>query len=152
MSWVWEQSTGTMYRPDGTVLGRGYAGHGSGINNPAMQAIPNVGPVPCGPNNTDGEYTIGPLLPNTEPGPLRHLGTNVAQLIPSDEQAAFIKLLGREPFSFYIHGGVAGEPAVPTEGMPVPSASEGCIVLGRDLRMAVLQSEDRKLIVRSGIA
>ena len=31
----------------------GYSGHGEGKNNPAMQKVPNVGPIPV------GKYTIG---------------------------------------------------------------------------------------------
>jgi len=152
MSWTWIISTGEMLKPDGSLLESGYSGHAYGINNPNCISIPNIGPIPCGPNNTDAEYTIGPLLPNAEQGPLHHLGPNVANLIPSAMQRAFIASLERGPDSFYCHGGVAGEPQTVEPGKPVPTGSEGCIVLPFAARMQILESEDRVLVVKSGVA
>ena len=31
-----------------TNAGTGYAGHGEGVNNPTMQNVPNVSPIPQG--------------------------------------------------------------------------------------------------------
>ena len=68
--WRYSQSTGTLTAPDGSVAGHGYSGHGPGINNPAMQNVPDVGPIPV------GMYTIGPFRSDPEKGPL------VCDLIP----------------------------------------------------------------------
>jgi hypothetical protein len=146
MPWTWIIPEGAMVSPSGTVLTHGYSGHGPGIDSVAAIGEVNIGPLPCGPNGTPGQYTIGPMLPNAEPGPLHHLGPNISQLIPSPAQRLFIMSLGRDPDSFYCHGGVAGEVATPTPGFPAPTGSEGCIILIPVARMVVLQSSDRQLL------
>lgn len=118
--WKFIQSTGEMIAPDGEVF-NGYAGNGPGLNNPAMQNVPKVGPLPV------GQYTIGEL--ESSHG---HLGTNVAALIQSEANDMF----GRS--AFYIHG---------RKGPDDMDASEGCIVMDHDDRMKVLTSADRQLVV-----
>lgn len=56
LDWVWSQSGGTMTNTSNpsTIIGTGYAGHGNGINNPALQCSPGIGPLP------QGIYTIQP--------------------------------------------------------------------------------------------
>lgn len=149
MSWTWEISTATMFKPDGGVLAHGYSGHGAGINDPTLIAVREVGPIPCGPNNTDGEYLVGPLEINRE-GPLAHLGRDVCKLIPTAAQRQFILSLGRDPDSFYLHAPVKGETVDVEPGKPLPTGSRGCICLLWSARMEVASSPDRKLIVRSG--
>lgn len=152
MPWVYISSTGVTYRPDGSQLTVGFSGNGSGLNNPGFQGVRDEGPIPCGPSNTDGEYTIGELQPNTS-GPRTHLGLNIAQLIPSAAQQTFINdELRRDASSFFMHGGIIGQPPCVEPGMLLPTASKGCVVLQHDPRMEVLNSPDRKLIVRSGLA
>jgi hypothetical protein len=146
MPWTWIIPEGAMVDPESVVLTHGYSGHGAGIDNAAAIGEVDVGPLPCGPDGTPGEYTLGPLLLNAEPGPLHHLGPRICQLIPSPAQRAFILSLGRDPDSFYCHGGVAGEAPTPTPGFPAPTGSEGCLVLIPVARMVVLQSTDRKLL------
>jgi hypothetical protein len=51
--WTYEQSTGRLEN-DGTDVQMGYSGHGPGLNNPEMQNVPDVGPLPR------GRYTISP--------------------------------------------------------------------------------------------
>lgn len=51
MSWIYEQSTGNLSRSH-RLVARGYAGKGSGKNNPEMEGQQNVGPLP------KGKYTI----------------------------------------------------------------------------------------------
>lgn len=150
MAWTWIIDAGVMLKPDGTELVRGYSGHCvadlDGVNNPACIGKLDIGPLPCGPNETAGEYTIGPLLPNTAPGGLHHLGPNIAKLEPSNTQREFIVRLGRDPDSFYIHSGVIGEPPFPEPGLPAPTGSEGCICIPEPYRMEVLTSADRTLL------
>jgi hypothetical protein len=45
MSWTYKQSTGELDH-NGAAIGAGYSGHGAGLNNPAMQNVHDVGPIP----------------------------------------------------------------------------------------------------------
>ncbi len=119
--WTFVQSSGEMINGDGLVVGKGYAGNGEGLNNPAMQDVENKGPLP------QGRYTIGPLQASHG-----KLGTNVAALDP----AAGNEMFGRG--DFFCHG---------RKGPDDMDASEGCIVLDHDPRMTVLKSGDRDLQV-----
>lgn len=135
MSWTYIQSTGGLLNPEGTLMTHGYSGHAHGVNNPACQALPDIGPIPC------GTYTLGPLI---EDG--GHLGPDVMHLIPDEETRAFILSLHRDPDSFWCHGGKVGES--PTNG----TASKGCVVLLRPDRLMLAGSEDRTVKVESGLA
>ncbi len=121
---AWKQSTGTMTDQASNVVGKGYAGHHEGLNNPALQDRHGVGPLP------QGRYMIGPLLSS-------HIVGNVvlqscAHLTPHPENEMF----GRA--GFLIHG---------RKSLTDMEASEGCIVLDHDDRLKVLNSEDKELIV-----
>lgn len=140
-----------MWLPTGAELAQGYSGHDTpavhGINSLAAIALVDVGPLPCGPNGSAGEYTLGPLLPNTQTGtPLSHLGTNICKLIPAAAQRLFIASLGRDPDSFYLHGGVTGQVPYLEPGFPAPTGSEGCIVLPFVSRIVVMRSPVRRLL------
>lgn len=84
MPWLYVQSTGELFRPDGSLCGTGYSGHGDGRNNHLMQAVKNVGPLPV------GTYIMGDV--STEKGPL------TIRLTPAE----FTDTLGRS--GFLIHG------------------------------------------------
>jgi hypothetical protein len=58
-----KQSTGEVLH-NGVHLGRAYSGHGAGINNPALQGVPDVGPIPV------GWYTIGAPFQHPHAGQL----------------------------------------------------------------------------------
>jgi len=50
--WIWIIKTGELVR-DGKVIGIGYSGgnkgrNPEGKNNPAMQHVHDIGPIPCG--------------------------------------------------------------------------------------------------------
>lgn len=65
MDWVWKQSTGEMFlrgSPVTTPVANGYAGLGAGKNNPDLQCVQDIGPIPR------GRYTIGSEV--QEPGPI----------------------------------------------------------------------------------
>jgi RHS repeat-associated protein len=68
--WQYSQSTGQLTYVDDqtgahTPIGSGYAGNGPGLNNPNMQNVPDIGPLP------QGTYTIGPQQNNGNNGRLR---------------------------------------------------------------------------------
>jgi hypothetical protein len=118
---IYSQTSGEMR--NGTVLiGTGYAGRGEGLNNPAMQAVPNIGPLP------QGIYTINPPINTTTHGPY------VMWLTPDPANEMF----GR--FGFGIH---ADEIANPGKHL----ASTGCIVMSNEARLAIWESGDRQLRV-----
>lgn len=119
--WTYSQSTGQLVNPDGAVQGVGYSGRGSGLNNPASQDIPDVGPCP------QGIWTIGGFF--NDPG---NKGPIVCHLSPQAETVTF----GRS--GFMIHG---------DNSEADQTASEGCIILARPLRLAIMNSPDTVLEV-----
>jgi len=96
----------------------GYAGKGEGKNNPAMEKEKNVGPIP------KGLYKIG------KPREWRGM-PNVFDLTPDGHDA-----LGRT--EFLIHGDSKKNPG---------NASEGCIILGPDIRKQIADSGITRLRV-----
>lgn len=119
--WVYVQSTGELIR-DGDVVAQGYSGHGDGKNNPAMQNVRQVGPIPC------GFYDIGDPVDTISHGPF------VLPLEPNPENEMF----GRS--GFRIHGDSKEHPG---------EASIGCIIMPRPVRERVHQSGDTVLKVVS---
>jgi len=125
MSWTFESDTGKLYRPDGSFFAKGYAGgnegkNPEGINNPLMQSVWNVGPLPI------GLYTFGEVVMESKLGPF------AIPLIPDKENEMF----GRG--HFYMHG----DTAIPGH------ASEGCIIMPRPVREEVYSSTDRTIQVK----
>lgn len=124
---TYSQTSGEMRDAAGILLGTGYAGHGPGLNNPAMQRDPNVGPLP------QGVYIISPPVDTASHGPY------VMWLTPEPGNEMF----GR--YGFAIH---ADEAAHPGQRL----ASTGCIVMSDEARMAIWQAaqkSDRKLQVKA---
>lgn len=124
-TWVFESSTGKMFRPDGSFAACGYAGgnlgkNPEGINNPKMQNIADIGPLP------EGFYTYGELI---EEHP--RLGLYVFELIPDAEN----EMYGRG--GFYSHG----DTEIPRR------ASEGCIVMPHATRVEMHESSCQRLRV-----
>ena len=118
--WTYAQKTGDL-RQDGEVVGRGYSGFDNGKNNPAMQAVHDVGPIP------QGEWTItGPPFNTAEHGPF------VLRLEPASATNTF----GRS--GFLMHGDSIHAPG---------TASRGCIIMQRTLREQVWDSGDTDLEV-----
>src|SRR5580704_5305736 len=112
MSWIYSQSTGRLTR-DGQFVATGYSGKGAGRNNPAEQAVPDVGPIP------QGRYRIGPQFHAPVQGPC------AMRLTPEGHNA-----LGRT--GFMIHGDNAAH-----------DASIGCIILPPEIRQEIAASPDR---------
>lgn len=118
--WIYAQATGKFRHDDGTLIMIGYSGAGVGKNNPYVQETPNVGPIPR------GIYYIG-----TPEDTLTH-GPFVLPLTPHPANDMF----GRS--AFLIHGDSKEHPG---------TASQGCIILPRDVREKINRSVDRRLVV-----
>src|SRR5580704_12616029 len=116
MAWIYSQSSGQLRR-DGELFGTGYSGAGRGRNNPAEQAVRNVGPIP------QGRYSIGPEFD----APVQ--GACTMRLAPQGHDA-----LGRD--GFLIHGDNAAH-----------DASTGCVILPFECRQEIAASADRELEV-----
>lgn len=119
MGWKWDQSAGELTR-DGVLISKGYSGAGRGKNNPAMQALVAVGPIPAGHWLITGRYNsanVGPAALILDPRP----GTQT---------------FGRS--AFRIHGDSIRAPG---------TASHGCIILPRAIRDRIWASGDRSLEV-----
>jgi len=122
--WTYHQSSGILSSADGQTVRTGYAGgncgrNPEGINNPEMEDVHNIGPLPT------GFYTIGGAIDHT------HLGPCAMPLIPWPENEMF------QRGGFYIHADT------PTPRM----GSEGCIVMPADVRQMLAESKDRELVV-----
>ena len=125
MSWTFKQSTGEMSNPEGKVVATGYAGgncgnNPEGINNPAMQEVHAVGPLP------QGVYKFDTVVLQS------HLGPYAIPLIPDPTNEMF----GRS--AFYIHGDTVGRPRC---------ASEGCIIMPRAIREDMYLGDDHTVVV-----
>ena len=109
MSWIYQQVSGTLYSADGEMVYTGYSGHGDGLNNPAYENVPDVGPIPR------GSFVIGTPHDSETHGPV------VLPLTPMESTETF----GRE--GFLMHGDEVEHP-----GQHL--ASHGCIIMPRTIR------------------
>ena len=123
-AWTYTQKSGEL-RQDGKPVATGYSGAGVGKNNPALEDVPNVGPIP------QGNWTIaGPPTDTADHGPY------VLKLNPSAGTETF----GRS--GFLMHGDSKEHPGC---------ASHGCVILPRSVREQVWNSGDRDLEVLAEI-
>lgn len=113
----YSQTSGTWSTVDddhiATPIARGWSGNHAGKNNPAMQNVPCIGPLP------QGWYTRQMWEATHD-----HLGPMVAFLLPDGDNAMF----GRG--DFFIHGTARDPESYGQE-------SKGCTVLPRADRQAV---------------
>lgn len=121
LSWKYYSLSGMMKAPSGAILGHGYSGNGQGLNNPAMENMHNIGPIPR------GAYGIGAFFYDD-----CGKGPTVCDLIPLSETETF----GR--CGFMVHG---------DNRKANESASEGCIVAPRFIRDAMKLSPVKLLEV-----
>jgi hypothetical protein len=117
--WTYNQKTGEI-RHNGKLAGKGYAGYGGGKNNPAMESVKNIGPVPR------GKYTF------TKPALHPKLGPAAMEMIPDRGN----KMFGRS--EFFMHSDSRSHPG---------EASHGCIVCDLALRQRMWDSGDHVLEV-----
>lgn len=128
--WTYVQKTGELSR-DGLHIAVGYSGFDDpesgqkGKNNPELQNVEEVGPIPV------GKYFIG-----TPHDTLTH-GPFVLPLKPDPANAMF----GRT--AFLMHGDSVVDPG---------TASRGCVIMSRAVRKQVAASGDKLLQVISGVA
>lgn len=123
-TWTYEQATGAVLDETNTYRESGYSGFGEGKNNPDMQDVAGVGPIPR------GLFTIEP--PHNSP----HVGPFAMCLTPIGEQ---MHLFGRD--NFLIHGDSKEHPG---------EASHGCIILPRALREKIWNSGCHQIEVVHG--
>ncbi len=116
MIWAYSQTSGNI-RHNMIDVGSGYSGFGEGKNNPAMEAVEGIGPIP------QGRYLIGKSYPHP------HLGPVVMNLSPIGHNARGRSLLR-------VHGDNLDH-----------NASHGCIVLNHDIREMIAASSDKELWV-----
>jgi hypothetical protein len=123
--WTWRASSGCMVDAAGVIQGVGYAGgacgkNPEGKNNPVLQRIYDVGPLP------QGKYKIACPVNTVTHGPC------VLWLTPDPAN----EMYGRADFG--IHGDSVVSPG---------DASDGCIVLPRSVREMIASSGDDSLEV-----
>lgn len=122
--WTYSQSTGELTAPDGMLFGVGFAGRDGGFDNPAMQTVKNIGPLPIGQYTMDEWFDKHPTV-----------GLCAIRLTP----CAGTDMCGRS--GFLIHG--------PELAQPLES-SHGCIVFGNcTTRREIWQSADHDLTVNT---
>lgn len=118
--WIYSQSLGTIRRDDGPVVGTGYAGNGRFKNDPDAQDRHDEGPLPR------GDYTVEAPVDTVTHGPY------VLRLVPDATNQM------HERSGFLLHGDSIHDPG---------SASDGCIVQAKRVRMKVWESGDTRLRV-----
>lgn len=116
--WKYDQASGRFEAPPSEPQ-LGYSGHGEGLNNPELEAVEGVGPIPR------GRWRVLRVWPRHP-----HLGPLALQLDPVGHDAH-----GRT--EFFIHGDNA---------LLNKTASHGCIILPRSFR-AYLASFPQELEV-----
>lgn len=124
--WTYFQSTGELLDKDKKLVGKGYSGHGLGLNAAGFQCVKNVGPIPR------GHYIINPPEDTVSHGPY------AMALTPFVEN----DMCGRN--GFMLHGDRKNP-------QPPFQASTGCIILDRLTRVRIWTSEDHDLEVLAGL-
>lgn len=114
--WRYEQKTGRLWR----LVAEGYSGHDEGKNQPDLDSVRNVGPIPR------GRWLITEKFDHPHKGPwcLR------LQPVPGTDTH------GRS--GFLVHGDSISAPG---------TASEGCIIVSRGVRQRIWESDDHELEV-----
>ncbi|PIT17208.1 tlde1 domain-containing protein [Snodgrassella alvi] len=120
MPWTYSQSTGEL-KHNGKFIVKGYSGKGLGKDNPKMESVSNIGPIP------KGKYTMIDLIQRHP-----HTGAYSIRLQP----APYNKMHGRS--GFLIHGDSIKNPG---------TASNGCIILDRIYREQMWNSNDKQVEV-----
>lgn len=133
--WTYQQVNGWLDLNGVLVSKDCYSGQfPGGFNNPKMEGVENVGPIPA------GCYVVG--RPDNPPYPGK--GPYVMRLMPDPPTRARILALGRNPDSFLCHG----KPEPPKD---IRAGSDGCICADEPTRHRIYQSGDVILYVISGL-
>lgn len=121
MSWLYSVSTGNFADPSGIFQGKGYSGQPPHTNDRDSEFLKNEGPIP------EGLWQAVELIPESA----TH-GPFAIRLEPYAHTVTY----GRS--GFMIHGDSIEHPGY---------ASDGCIILDRELREMFWASEDHDLEV-----
>jgi hypothetical protein len=117
--WTYQQKSGCLWH-DLDFVADGYSGKNAGLNNPLLQEVHNVGPIP------QGIYKIVCWYPSDY-----ELGPTVAVLVQVVGES-----FGRS--GFRIHGDNSARNH---------TASEGCIILDHATRIRMQYSNDQVIEV-----
>jgi hypothetical protein len=110
--WIYSQSTGKFWNEAAICIADDcYSGSGPGKNQPTLQQIPDIGPLP------EGLYWIEDPHDSDETGP------DTCRLIPADGTDTFNR------GQFAMHGDSISHPG---------EASKGCIIMRYDVRRVVI--------------
>jgi hypothetical protein len=120
LMYTFSQHSGVLRQNGLLVHAGGWAGQGEGKNNPSMQNVPNIGPLPR------GHYLIGRAYTHV------HLGPIVMNLTPAQDNEMFWR------YDFRIHGAAFKNPEL---------SSHGCIIQPRDIRIRIDIGSDKLLEV-----
>jgi hypothetical protein len=122
--WQYDQSSGELRR-NGNLISRGYSGKGRGKNNPSLQGVRGIGPIPAGRWKMRNVYNS------------RNVGPYTITLWADDARLNDVhEATGRS--AFRIHGDSIRAPG---------TASKGCIILPRAIRQRMWESGDHDLLV-----
>jgi hypothetical protein len=123
--WRYRQRTGELSK-DGHFVSSGYSGKGRGKNNPALEGVKGVGPIPT------GFYKIG------SPYNSKRVGPFALPLEPVDNKMGDDTHERTGRGAFRMHGDSVSHPG---------EASNGCIIMPRVIRERVYKSKDVDLKV-----
>lgn len=123
MTWKYDQSSGELFR-NGILVSKGYSGAGRGKNNPSLQGVQGIGPIPR------GRWRMANIYDSKNVGPL------AISLYCLDDGVVddFDTRTGRG--AFRIHGDSVRAPG---------TASKGCIILPRPIRDMMWRSRDHDI-------
>lgn len=122
MAWLWDQSEGKLYSDTKkNLVSSGYSGAGRGKNNPSLQNLQGIGPIPRGKWKMIRVYNSNSVGPFT------------IELMALDEKLNDIHEASRRS-AFRIHGD-----SIKNAG----NASRGCIILPRAVRERMWKSKDK---------
>jgi len=115
MNWKFSQVNGRVWDSNGSLLGQGYAGRDAGKNNPAMENVKGIGPLPHGLWKPVELFEVHPTV-----------GKFAVRVEPADDETLQRVIgYGRDPKSFFMHGDSVEHPGL---------ASHGCMVEQRPVR------------------
>ena len=123
--WVYDQSSGELRR-NGLLISNGYSGNGRGKNNPSLQGVRGVGPIPR------GFWRMVRVYNSANVGPYA-IELHAADATPDNDRHE-----ETDRSAFRIHGDSIRAPG---------TASRGCIILPRKVRESMWRSGDHDLEV-----
>jgi hypothetical protein len=129
-SLVYSQSDGRLMDMEDRLVGQGYSGAPGHVNKPEFQDKVDKGVIP------EGSYTVGEVIVNRTDA--RGMGPDVIKLEPDPATAERIRAMGRDPNTFYVHG---------DNGQRNGTASQGCIIMDKDVRKALKELQGAKIRV-----